>query len=236
MNHYLTFGDINSADYGIFMAGGGSFNTPERAYQEITVPGRNGNLAIDDGRFENVTVTYHAIIMRSFPSDYEGFRNAFLSLRGYQRLEDTIHPDEYRMALYKGGIEPEIKGLQYEDGKFDIVFSCKPQRYLKSGEEPVEFNSSGMIYNETLFETRPLIRVYGNGVLGVGGETLTIAGVSGYVDIDCEIEDAYQGTANLNNNITLSSGEFPRLKNGENGISVGAGITRVVITPRWWII
>lgn len=234
--NWLTIGDVSSADYGIFLSGEGSFQAPRRSYQEITIPGRNGILMIDEERMENVSVKYKMIIMQTFPADYEGFRNALLSLRGYQRLEDTFHPDEYRMGIFKAGIVPKTYGLRNQSGKFELEFDCKPQRWLKSGEEQIELTGSGMIYNSTLFEAKPLIRVYGNGVLGVGSETITISGVSGYVDIDSEVEDAYQGAANMNGNIVLSSGNFPMLHPGDNGISMGTGITRVIITPRWWIV
>lgn len=234
--NFLTIGDISSADYGIFLSGEGSFQAPRRSYQEITIPGRNGTLTIDDDRMENVPVEYKMIIVNTFPADYSGFRNALLSLRGYQRIEDTFHPDEYRMGLFRDGIEPKTYGLRNESGKFELDFDCKPQRWLKSGEKPIELSGNGVIYNETLFDAKPLIRVYGNGVLGVGEETITIFGVNGYIDIDSEVEDAYQGDANLNSNIVLSSGEFPVLRPGENGVTLGSGITRVIITPRWWIV
>ena len=62
----------------------------------------------------------------------------------------------------------------------------------------------------------------------------TLKAADGYTDIDCDLEDAYKGSANKNGCLQLYSGEFPTLAPGENGITLGTGITKVEITPRWW--
>ena len=90
--------------------------------------------------------------------------------------------------------------------------------------------------NHTLFEAKPLLRVYGTGQFGVGGSTITITSTYGYTDIDCDLMDAYRDGSNCNGNIRLDSGSFPVLKPGVNGVSLGSGITRIDITPRWWIL
>ena len=82
----------------------------------------------------------------------------------------------------------------------------------------------------------PLIRVYGTGALAIGNVTITINSASGYTDIDCDLMDAFKGSTNCNGNITLTSGEFFYLDPGENGISFGSGITKVIVKPRWWIL
>lgn len=231
---YLIFGNLDTRDYRVWISGKGVFTPPEREYEKHNIPGRNGDLIIDKKRYRNITIPYEAFIISDFINNMDSFRNAIMAKTGYQRLEDTIHPNEFRMAKVES-FNPDIKGV-VKAGTFKLEFDCKPQRFLKSGEDPVEFTSDGILYNETLYDAKPLLRVYGNGVLGVGEETVTISGISEYVDIDCEVEDAYRGAENLNGNIILSSGEFPILKPGTNGISIGEGIIKVVVTPRWWII
>ena len=137
----IIFGGVNSADYGIYISGEGVFNAPKRDVEMVAIPGRNGEFALDKGRFENIEVTYPAFNFE--PDDYStfaqnlaDFRNAICALRGYQRLTDTFHPDEYRMATYIGGLE--IKPIKYNTAsEFTIVFDCKPQRWLTSGEDAV---------------------------------------------------------------------------------------------------
>ena len=174
----ITFGGVNSADYGIYISGEGVFNAPKRDVEMITIPGRNGEFALDQGRFENITVTYPAFNFE--PGDYSAFvqnlsdfRNAICSQKGYQRLTDTFHPDEYRMAAYIGGLE--IKPIKYNTAsQFSIVFDCKPQRFLTSGETAVTVASGGAVTNPTLFESSPLLEVTGYGSINLGGKTVTV--------------------------------------------------------------
>lgn len=54
------------------------------------------------------------------------------------------------------------------------------------------------------------------------------------MDVDCDIMDAHYGAINLNSYLTLSGNEYPTLVAGANNLTIGSGITRVEITPRWW--
>ena len=56
MNETLTFNGINSGDYGVFIGGDAVYNAPARVVEMIAVPGRNGALAMDEGRYENIEV------------------------------------------------------------------------------------------------------------------------------------------------------------------------------------
>ena len=135
----IIFGDVDSSEYDVYISGEGVFNAPERSVTMVTIPGKNGALALDEGRFENIDVTYPAFnfesTMSNFATKLDGLRNALCSKKGYQRLTDTIHTDEYRMAVYRSGLE--VDPIKYNTASnFDITFDCKPQRYLTSGEVP----------------------------------------------------------------------------------------------------
>ena len=134
----LIFDGVNSRDYGIYITGDAVFNSPERDVEMIEIPGRNGAYALDKGRFSNIEVSYPAGIAGDTEADFRqgisAFRNALASRKGYKRLEDEYNPDEYRMAVYKSGLEVTPKALK--SGEFTITFDCQPQRFLKSGEIP----------------------------------------------------------------------------------------------------
>jgi len=49
-----------------------------------------------------------------------------------------------------------------------------PQRWLKSGETAVSVASGGTITNPTLFESHPLLQVWGYGDIGINDDTVTI--------------------------------------------------------------
>lgn len=235
MINYFTFDGVSSRDFGVFISGTDVFNAAPRSIETVAVPGRSGTLTIDNKRFENVEMVYPAFIYDTFRANVQGLRNFLLSSAGYRRLEDTYNPEQYMMARYVSGLSVESTERRKE-GRFDLTFDRMPQRFLKSGETAQTFTADGSITNDTLYDARPLIRVYGTGSLGVGAETITITTNPGYIDIDSEMMDAFYGAVNCNSYITLSSGEFPVLAPGYNGINLGSSITRVDITPRWWVL
>lgn len=172
----LVFDDIDSRDYGIYITGEAVFNSPERDVEMIEIPGRNGTYALDKGRFHNIEVTYPAGLFGGSEADFaagiRAFRNALASRIGYKRLEDDYNPNEYRMAVYKNGLD--VTPAQLKAGEFDIVFNCKPQRFLKSGETAIEVTSGDTITNPTPFESSPLLQAWGYGDININDETVTI--------------------------------------------------------------
>lgn len=233
MRNYLIFDNGDSRDFGVYISGQGTFTAPVREYSMQPVPGRNGDLIGSNTRLENTEVTYPAFIYTNFRENLRNLRGFLLSRIGYFRLEDTYHPDEFRLAVYKGGLSPEVLDRN-QAGQFDLTFEVKPQRFLKSGELVQTMTASGKISNPSHFPAAPLLRVYGAGQLGIGSDTITITAADVYTDIDCDIMEAYKGTVNKNEFVEFTGNDFPTLKPGDNNISLGTGITRVDITPRWW--
>ncbi len=231
-NDYLVFGTTNTKEYSVGIYGNKLADPPEREYEYVSVPGKNGDLIIDKGRYKNKTIPYKAYIIDKYAANVMGLRNALLTQKGYQRLEDTINPDEFRMAQVIPFEVDEVGVLRA--GEFTIEFNCKPQRFLKSGELPITYSAAGNIFNITNESAKPLIRVYGSGsgTVGIGSETITISSISSYVDIDCEIMNAFKGATNCNGNVSFTDNIV--LKPGLNGISFTGNITSVVITPRWF--
>lgn len=231
---YFTFDGKSSRDFEVWISGNKTFDAPERDVESISVPGRNGDLHIDNGRFSNIAITYPAFITKNFRHNFEAFKAFMLSQRGYKKLEDSYHPEHYRLAAYKNAINPEMGPLN-RLGSFDIVFDCDPRRFLKSGEkartstlsDPVTF-----LINPTLYETKPLLEVTGTGSITINGNQITIT--ASPTVIDCDIEEAYYGTINRNNNVILSNGTFPTFISGANTIS--QTVSSLKITPRWWTI
>ena len=236
MINYLTFDGENSKDYGVFISGAGTFNAPERNATTVEVAGRNGNLTIDDGTYKNVPLSYPAFIYQNFADRAAAFRNVLLSRKGYKRLEDTYHPDEYRMARYSGGFEAEAVAELY-GGNFTLNFDCMPQRFLKSGEKAVSVIDGDVLNNPTLQIAKPLLTLTGNGTISINGIEIVVAGVTDYINIDCDLQEAYHDdlSSSMNSNITLTNGEFFELVSGENTIEY-TGFSAVEIVPRWWIV
>ena len=233
MRNFFKFGGKDSRDYGVYITGTGVYNAPLKSYDTVTVPGRSGDLIIDNHRFENVELTYPAFIYANFKTAISQFKAAMLSENGYQRLEDSYNPEEYRKALYVGDMEVEARP-KHDAGSFEITFNCDPRRFLKSGEVAAAVASGKFIDNPTKFTAKPLIRVTGYGTLYVGSQQITIAQHFQYIDIDCEMMDCYNGTSNANSYVTMQGNDFPELPPGRTGITYSGHITKVEITPRWW--
>lgn len=177
----LMFDDISSQTYGFYIDGAATFNAPSRRGETVTVPGRNGTLFLDDGTFENIEVEYNVF----FDGKNEGrfhdrlaqFRAALMSKRGYLRLSDTYHPEEFRLARYKADFK--VDPIMYNRaGSFKLVFDCKPQRYLKVGEMPSTFTDSYEFYaymrNPTPFASGPLLMIYGYGDLLINDHVISV--------------------------------------------------------------
>ena len=231
----IIFNNKSSADCRIQVAHPPGYAYPERDYTITHIPGRNGDIIQDNGCYKNVERTYEV----SFDVPNEDFAtyansvSAWLhSTTGYARLEDSYEPNYYRMATYQ---ESNIfENLYNQAGTATIVFECKPQRFLKTGDNTITIQNSLTIMNPTGFEAYPLFKVTGtSGVLTVNGNSISLSSIDDFVMLDCELQDAYK--ENINKNHTIS-GTFPVLKPGSNTIRWTGSISSVTMKPRWWTI
>lgn len=234
MTHFFTFDGKSSRDFGLVISGSQTFGAPERDVEQVEIPGRNGALTISRNRFKNITVSYPAFIRRGFSKNAAALRAWLLGGDGYRRLEDTYHPDSFRVAQYTGPLDFEM-GFLNRTGEFTLSFNCKPQRFLKSGEQTAAYTAPASLYNEG-FPALPLIKVMGTGAgnLYVGGYTVQILELDGYLYLDSDTQNAYKGT--LNENSAIDAPQFPVIQPGKSTVSWDGGITGVEITPRWWTV
>lgn len=242
MGNSLTFGPVNSSDFDVIISGEGVFDAPKKDVEKVSIQGRNGDLIIDRNRYENITVSYPAYYykdnMYDFKSILNNFRSALASQRGYQRLEDTFNPDEFRLGMFADGFE--VDPLKHNTvAQFSIEFDCKPQRFLKSGEVPQEFTADGSIYNPTPFEAAPLLEVEGRGEIELNGYPIEInVDPLGEVPLfEAEEKNGAAASANFGN-VAYKSGDDIHVKSSRwvvvvqstsgaiyNPAPVGAGLT-----------
>ena len=233
MSHIFIYNGRSSSDFNLVLSGEDTWKKPMPDVERMQIPGRNGDLLLSNRRYSNVEVTYHAGIRRDFDTNFTAFMNFLLKEPGYHRLEDSWHGKYYRMAVLDKEISPKMNTLN-RSGTFELTFSCMPQQYLKDGERLQVLTGSGTVFNPTMYDAKPLLRIYGSGRLTVGDEQVTVTDNDSYIDLDCELEDAFRDAVNMNQSIELSSGDFPVLPPGSTSITFGSGITRVELVPRWW--
>ena len=202
----IIFDDIDSSDYGVFISGEGAYNAPARRGEVVKIPGRNGDIFLDEGAFDNIEVNYPAFIGEGTQSNFAErmmeLRSALTAKAGYRRLEDTYHSDEFRLGFYHAGLEVEPQHYN-RAGKFTMIFDCKPQRFLKSGEKVISFDAPGTIYNPTTFESMPIIKVTGDGAVAFSSSEktygFTVTDNPGTITIDTEFMESYIYGGELHN-------------------------------------
>ena len=174
------FDGENSRDYGVYITDVEVFGAPKRKVQMISIPGRNGDYALDEGSFENIPVKYKCVLGAGTEEDFNDgisdFRNWLASKVGYKVLSDEINLGEYRKGVFLEGME--VPTLNKKTGTFDIVFDCMPQRWLDDASSlPVEMASGDDIFNPTLHKASPLLSVWGYGGINIDGEDINLANV-----------------------------------------------------------
>lgn len=235
LNETFYLDGIDAASVGIVLQKPLEFEAAKPIVETIVIPGRNGVLVNETGAFNNRKGQGSCYALHEAVNDtIIDISNFLLGIGGYRRLVASDDTEHYWMARVVNGarIEQRMRTLN----PFDIEFDCKPQRYLKSGETAVTFNGSGTLGNPYGFPALPTIKVYGNGAgtVSVGGVTVIIKKMTDTLILDCENMNAYNDDGNQNLNINAPV--FPVLKVGENGIAFTGGVTKIEITPRWWVL
>ena len=235
MLNYFVMGELDSRDAHVYCQPLFIVNVPEDQNELVAINGKNGDLILSSRRFSNIEITLQCVMIHGFNVDFDTFRCELMSMcRRYYKLTDPSFPNAYRLAsvVRVGSIH---KSNSMDKARFDIILNCKPQLYLTSGDKKTTFTQSGTVENPTKFDALPVLRIYGTGEATIGDTVITIKSSSGYVDFDCErMECSYNGR-NWSEYVEMSTNDYPILKNGTNTIGLGTGITKIEVTPRWWM-
>ena len=159
MRHEFIYNGMNSRDYGLKISGEDTWTRPQPDVKRISVPGRNGDLIQLGNRYQNLDITYHCGIVKDLRTNFDAFNARLLSEPGYHRLEDSYHPEYYRLAVFESALDPDVKQRAFV-GEVDIKFNCKPQLFLKSGEIEQTITNGGIIYNPTPYTASPTFRFH----------------------------------------------------------------------------
>lgn len=234
----FTFNGMNSDTKGVVVEKYPSRPIASKVRQTVTIPGRNGQLVMAGGDFyDNVVQVYDCYMRGALDTEVATVMAWLQAPAGYARLTDSYDTEHFREAMFMGG--GEVASMFHEFGRASLNFSCKPERWLLTGETVTNFTSNFKTFsNPTAFASKPLIRVHGSGniTLTIGSSTMVITGLTTSRDIyiDCELQDFYNGAVNMGNMVTLS-GDFPVFQPGDNIIQrTGGSSVTVYVTPRWW--
>ncbi len=248
LNHEIWYNGKSSRDAGVrHIEHFPQMDRPERKVETFDVPGRNGLVVFPSDSFNGIVREYDIYAgegtRESAPSKFGGISEWLNSAGGkYARLEDTFEPDVFRLAYCLGGYDAESAFNRF--GRATISFYCRPERFLKSGEDTVTMSPGDTLYNPTGYASSPLIycKVPVGGtashlVLESGGETFHLwfntAPTRGMF-IDCESMDVY-GDDGVNYNSWVSIGDFPKFYPGETKfVDNNLFNYHIDVIPRWF--
>lgn len=174
----IVWGDIDLSDYNAFAFYCNIFDRPERDVDVVSIPGRNGDLIFDNGRYKNIDRVYQVQV--NGVQNAKNLLSALATQRGYNRLDDDYDSNVYMEARLKS--QPVITRFVGDSTSITLTFDRKPQRFLlqdTEGIQPTEpsgvaarniTNPNGagtvnalcfefVIDNQTEHETRPYIYV-----------------------------------------------------------------------------
>ena len=241
-NGYITFNGTSSTAAGVkAVEAYPPLDRPRRKFTKIEIPGRTGDIVLMEDAWADYEQEYEIYAgdgsVGSAPGKFIDIMSWLHSAQGYARLEDTYDTSVYRMAYFVGPTDVENVLSRY--GRATIKFICQGKRFLKSGETVVTVSSSNTnITNPTEFASSPVIKVTGSGsgTLTVGGTLVTLNTIDTGMIIDCArmvVTDS-AGTANLNSYMVL--GDFPKITAGTSQVKFTGGVTKLEITPNYFVI
>ena len=106
--HTFIYNGKKSQDFNMVLSGEDTWRKSMPDIERMQIPGRNGDLLLSNHRYSNVDITYHVGFRRDFDRNYTAFMNFLLKEPGYHRLEDSYHPEHYRVAVMDAEVSPKV--------------------------------------------------------------------------------------------------------------------------------
>ena len=201
----------------------------------VTVPGRDGELIMDKGRYETVVRKFPCRLLIPNNGDLEAHISQMHQwLVDEEGLHDLLLDPEPDF-VYHARIDNGVTTTQILShlGKVVIHFRLHPIKYLATGLREVPVTPGTNLSHPFGVNAQPIIRIVGGGnmTLNIGGRPLVLQGIAG----GCLIDSQTQTITSLEGRITLFDrmySPFPVLRPGNNVITFPNHI-QVFITPRW---
>lgn len=241
--NYFKYNGVNSYDMGLRIESKNVFSAPKYDTAFQSIPGRDGDLILPNGRYPNVQVTYSVFLPAKTLAELQEKITAvkawlYTQPDGYHELRVSYDAATFRRAVINTQLD--IEDQLNKIGVFTVSFSCLPYKYLDSGQTAVTITSgvgNSTLTNPTPFASKPLIRINGNGegtlsVLNQNGvQKMTFSAIENYVTVDSELMLIHRGAVNKSDTVTADG--FPILTGGMTMFMFSGGITSIAVTPRW---
>ena len=224
---WFSFKGKDSRDFGILISAAPEKMRAERRVEQVTIPGRNGELTVDEGTYAPYVISVECGTRGS-----ENLDEILAWLDGAGELILCTEPDKvFRASIYN---KISVADMIYLYNSFLLQFRVQPFKYSVNAAgdalELTTIRNSGTVYSE------PLITVYGSGdvTLNINGNSYPLRNVDGNITIDSEMMEVFKGNANQNSK--YGGAEFPRFEVGKNEISWTGNVSKIKLQPRWrWL-
>lgn len=246
----FTWNGVNCESLGMMVERFPPRPMPQRKITKYSVPGRSGDLIVDENAWTNVTQRYDVFVnggTTGLQTRLSAIAAWLLTQPGYADLTDTYDTSVYRRARVANALE-FINSLN-KYGRATIEFDCEPQRYPITDEvftHWVDDDGYTFVYpsGTGLLPAYPLIEITGKSASGIPEiitPTLTIrigtpAAISKIV-IDFATQSIYNAYNNAWPYFTTVSGTWEMLGDGdtiyaEEEAGTPEGVTVKVTTRR----
>jgi phage-related protein len=227
MNAFIINDTVNSrANLGLRITQPPTFPATQRIVEKINVDGREGSLTLLKG-WEDITLTLKAAVLGS--NCRTMYRSAVAAILAATTVRFSNDPDVFYKVKYAkvGEMTMPLRSL----GEFQISFVCAPFKYIHN-IATLTMTASGSITNPGTVYSLPRIKVYGSGTrnLTINGKLITLNLLTSPLTLDSELKECHYGDVAQNDRMT---GDFPVFNVGANTITLGTGITKLEIEPRW---
>lgn len=234
MEYNMTYNDIAGNDIGALVIRRPNIPAPSPKIMQVSIPGRDGDLLINDGFFDDIQIYVELNFMspeNEWNKKARQIKEWLLNRRGTRRL--SFSDTENTFYKVKNVVAGEIQRTSKRIGVLTPIFICDPYTYFKSGTIPLWFEDIKLNpYNIS----KPIYHIEGEkaGALAVNGHEIKI-NVGQNLTIDTDLMITYRQDGTLQNTAITGNYEDMYLLPGENAIEITEGL-KLMVTPNWRVL
>lgn len=230
MISYVFYNNKSSKDLGLIIENTPNIPSAKRIYETIEIDG--GEPLIKIKGYKDIEI--------SFDFAYMAEQSEYLKKKSI--VDNWLLNNVNCYLIYSMDDSASYRVKQIEIGEtsttsrvvrhFTVKFTCRGLRYINTGLEPLILNKGITLNNFGIYESKPLIKIYGSGdvELIANSTRFTVKNINEYVSVDSELKKCFKDNTNKGKDMT---GEWIDFSIGENIISWNGAVTKVEITPRW---
>lgn len=219
------FKDKSTHDFDLFTKDIGRRQKAEEKIERIPVPLSSGDLVVHTGEYES----YIRQMVFTSKNPHE-LSEIYEWLDGYGVLKTDQDEGGFFFASVIGEVVQNPNGPDMND--LIVDFLVEPFFYLNSGSRTFELVKETTLINMGSLESRPLIKIYGNGdiKLEVNSQAIQLNGVEESITMDSKLKMCYRDTLNMGRKMI---GKYIKFEKGSNTIRWTGNVDKIEVIPRW---